>query len=378
LKRMKFIFAPDSFKGTLTSKEVSQILECAAKKVLNSPQCVSIEMADGGEGTIDAIASMIRCKKIDVNVANPLGDIVHAKYLIDEKGGAIIEMAQASGLTLLAENKRNPLETSTYGTGQIILDAVKKGCKTITIAIGGSATNDCGMGCMRALGVKFFDKGGNLLQGVGRDLQKVEKIDTSGLISDLSNVNFKILSDVNNPLCGENGATKVFAKQKGATENMICQLENGMQRYKRCLMETFGKDPDKLVGSGAAGGLATALMLFLNGKIQSGARAILELSRFDKLICDVDCVITGEGRLDGQSCQGKAISIIGEYCKRRNIPVYALVGCKGDGWEKILNCGVTKVFAIKDEYKNITDILCNPKFTCYATAVKMFEAISHE
>ena len=228
---MKFLFVPDSFKGTFTSAEVSEMLTEAAKSVFDSPQCYKLKMADGGEGTMEAIIDAVDGENVYVDVLGPLRENVNASYCIFNQDEAFIEMAQASGLTLINKSLRNPLKTSTYGTGQLIMNAVDRGCRHIYISIGGSATNDGGMGCLRALGVRFYDNYSQELEGMGDDLIKVARIDTSNLDHRLADIKFTVLCDVDNPLCGERGATHVFAKQKGASDENIISLEAGMCNY---------------------------------------------------------------------------------------------------------------------------------------------------
>ena len=279
---MKFLFASDSFKGTLTSRRTAELLTQAAGEIFPGCICDSIEIADGGEGTADAVLSATDGRKIYMTVSGPLMERIPASYVQLDKTRAVMEMAAASGLPLVPEGKRNPRETTTLGTGEMIADAVSKGFRDISIAIGGSATNDGGIGCMRALGVRFLDASGSELEGRGKDLIRIRSIDLTGMDPKLKECAFTVMCDVTNPLCGPNGATYTFGKQKGGTPEILDELEAGMCNYRDVLLRQFGIDMDTIPGAGAAGGLGAALMVFLNGKLKSGIETVLELSDFDR------------------------------------------------------------------------------------------------
>ena len=285
---MKFLFASDSFKGSLTSERTIQLLTKAANKVFSDCECIGIPVADGGEGTVNAVVSAAGGKIINANVHDPLMNEISASYGLFDGNKAIIEMSAASGLTLVPEHLRNPLNTTTYGTGKLILHALEQGCKEIFVAIGGSATNDGGMGCMKALGVRFLSANGEELHGFGRELSDVAHIDTSHLDKRLNECNITVMCDVKNPLCGKNGATHIFAKQKGATPEIIHFLEKGMCNYHDVIVKEFGIDCDIIEGAGAAGGLGAALNAFPGGKMQSGIETVRRLINFDKKLKDTD------------------------------------------------------------------------------------------
>ncbi len=372
---MKLLFASDSFKGTISSKRTSELLVEAAHCVIGSDvECRYVLMADGGEGTVDAIVTTMGGRKVSVLVDDPLGRMVEAQYGIINEDTAVIEMASASGLTLLSKEEYNPMLTSTYGTGQLISDALGRGCRRLYVAIGGSATNDGGMGCLSALGVKLKDKFGNVLHGRGEDLIKVDDIDVSGIDERLHSTEVIVLCDVRNPLCGPSGATKTYASQKGASEYDIELLESGMCNYRDCIKRKFGVDVDEMRGSGASGGLGAALMAFMNAKKQSGADAVIEITEFDAMLEDVDVVITGEGRIDKQTCFGKVVYGVASACKRKNIPVMALVGDMGDGYEEIYESGVDKIFALTD-YFTIKEALNDAEKTYFEVAKMMFRSL---
>ncbi len=375
---MKLLFASDSFKGTLSSERTSQLLAEAAHCVFGSDvECKSIAMADGGEGTMDAVVSAVGGTKVSLWVNNPLGRRIEASYGLINEDSAIIEMASASGLTLLTKDEQNPMLTSTYGTGQMILDALERGCRRLYVAIGGSATNDGGMGCLSALGARFKDENGNVLSGRGCDLMNVNEIDTSGLDSRLKTTEVVVLCDVTNPLCGPNGATRIYAAQKGANDQDKEILESGMCNYRDCIKRTTGIDADEIAGAGAAGGLGAALTVFLHGKMQSGVETVLKLTNFESLLSTADLVITGEGRIDKQSSFGKVVSGVANVCKRKNVPVVALVGSKGDGFEEIFRSGIEKIFAITD-YFSLNEAMEEAEKTYLETAKKLFLALKEQ
>lgn len=340
---MKVLFASDSFKGTLTSEQIIQILTDTAKEIFPGCETLGVPIADGGEGTVDAVITVTRGEKKEIKVHGPFMEDSTAVYGVFGKDSAIIEMAAASGLPMVPADRRNPLYTTTYGTGELIKDALDNGYRKISVAIGGSATNDGGMGAMRALGVKFMDADGKELEGVGADLEKVADIDVSGLHPAVAEAEITVMCDVNNPLTGPDGATYTFGKQKGGTPEMLDALEKGMKNYAGVLLEKFGTDVDQIAGAGAAGGLGAALCVFLHASMKSGIETVLDLIDFDKLLEGVDVVITGEGRIDWQSAFGKVPSGVGMRCKAKKIPAVAIVGSMGNGAEKIYEFGIDSI-----------------------------------
>ncbi len=372
---MKFLFASDSFKGSLTSGQTIRLLTKAANKVFSDCECIGIPVADGGEGTVNAVVSATGGKIVNANVHDPLMNETSAAYGLFDGNKAIIEMSAASGLTLVPEHLRNPMNTTTYGTGELILHALEQGCKEISVAIGGSATNDGGMGCMRTLGVRFLSANGEELHGFGRELSDVAHIDTSHLDKRLNECNITVMCDVKNPLCGKNGATHIFAKQKGATPEMIRFLENGMCNYRDIIRKEFGTDCDMIEGAGAAGGLGAALDVFLGGKMQSGIETVLQLINFDEKLKDVDLVITGEGCTDSQSIYGKVMYGVGNHAQKFGIPCIGLSGSLGDGAEKILNHGIHSLHCIIDRPMSLHEAMDNAETLYYNAAVRMFDMI---
>ena len=292
-----------------------------------------------------------------------------------EGDSAIIEMAAASGLPMVPAEKRNPLNTSTYGTGELIKDALDRGYRKISIAIGGSATNDGGMGAMRALGVRFLDAQGHELEGKGEDLTKVADIDVGGLHPAVSQARFTVMCDVTNPLTGPDGATFTFGKQKGGTPEILDILEGGMIRYAALIKEKLGVDVDKIPGSGAAGGLGAAFCVFLKATLKSGIDTVLDLVHFNELLEGVDLVVTGEGRMDWQSAFGKVPSGIGQRCKERGIPVVAIVGGMGMKAETIFDYGVDSIMTTINGATELEEALERSEELYAGAADRMFRML---
>ena len=345
---MDFIFASDSFKGSLSSLQIGEILTSELKALDPKASAKTFLIADGGEGTLDAFMIKEGARRVYVTVSDPLFRPIKASYVTFGKT-AVIAMCEASGLPLLKAEEQNPLNTTTYGTGELILDALKNGYRDIVVAIGGSATNDGGTGCMSALGVKFFDSDGNIVHGVGKNLEKIAKIDTSCLVLEAKEATFTVMCDVTNPLTGENGATYVYGPQKGATPKIANRLESGMINYASVIKNDLGIDANSIVGGGAAGGIGCALSVFLGGKMTSGIETLLNLVDFDTYLKDADYVISGEGRIDSQSASGKVIYGIGNRCKKHGVPLVCIAGGLGNGYEAVYDIGVTKIYTLVNE-----------------------------
>lgn len=340
---MKLLFASDSFKGTLSSEQIIRLLTDSANRIFPGCETVGVPIADGGEGTVDAVIAVTKGCLRTVKVHGPLMEEASASYGVFHGDSAIIEMAAASGLPMVPAQKRNPLHTTTYGTGELIKDALDNGYRRLSIAIGGSATNDGGMGAMRALGIKFLDQDGKELSGIGEDLGKVADIDVSGLHPAVKDASITVMCDVNNPLTGSDGATYTFGKQKGGTPEILDELEAGMKQYAAVMRDKLGLDVENLAGAGAAGGLGAALCGYLNAELKSGIETVLDLIDFDGLLEGTDLVVTGEGRIDWQSAFGKVPSGVGMRCKAKQIPAVAIVGGMGNGAEKIYEFGVDSI-----------------------------------
>ncbi|HJB94431.1 MAG TPA: glycerate kinase [Candidatus Mediterraneibacter intestinigallinarum] len=372
---MKFLFASDSFKGSLSSQKTAELLSQAALEIFPDCECSHVEVADGGEGTTDAVLSTVSGKKIFLSAHGPLGELTDGYYgALDDKR-AVMEMAAVSGLPLVPASLRDPRKTSSLGTGEMIADALSRGFRDISIAIGGSATNDGGMGCMRALGVKFLDADGHELIGCGADLARVRRIDTSGLNPLIKDTSFTVMCDVTNPLCGKNGATYTFGKQKGGTPEILDELEIGMQNYRDVLRSQFGIDMDAVSGAGAAGGLGAALMVFLNGKLKSGIETVLDLVEFDKKLEGVSLVVTGEGSTDWQSVFGKVMQGVGVHCRRRHVPAVAIVGSMGKGAEDIFAHGIDSIITTVNGIMTLEEALERADELYLGAARRMFRMI---
>ena len=338
---MKFLFASDSFKGTITSAQAGKFLAAAAHEAFPQAHVHILEVADGGEGTVCAVVAATGGSLREVRVTGPLGAPTIATYGLIGNGHAIIEMASASGLPLIPVSQRNPLATNTYGTGELIADALNQGARDISLAIGGSATNDGGMGCMRALGVRFEDDSGTELAGTGADLIRVAHIDLTRADARLAQTRFHVMCDVDSPLLGPRGATYVFGPQKGASAAVVDELEAGMAHYAKKLCDTFeGFDP-QAPGMGAAGGLGAAARAFLGAETAPGIERVLDLVGFDDLLEDCDLCVTGEGHADAQSAHGKVVSGIARRCKAHGVPCIALVGGMDAAAHELLRCGVS-------------------------------------
>lgn len=370
---MKFIFASDSFKGSLSQSCISSILTEVARETFEEPECVSLCISDGGEGALDSIIEVTKGEFLTAKVNNPLFEKINARYGV-YNDTAVISMSEASGLTLIPTEKRNPLYTTTYGTGELIKQAIDKGYKKIVITIGGSATNDGGMGALIALGAKFYLRNGELAKGVGEELGEIVSADFS-LLNNYKDIQFTVLTDVQNYLTGKEGATRIFARQKGADDNTIDLLEKGMVNYEKVVFKTLNKDKFEIAGGGGAGGLGFGLVTGLNAQIYSGIDYILNLNNYDEKLQGATCVITGEGRIDGQTAYGKVISGIIDRAKKKNVPVFAIVGSVGDGAEELYNCGLNGIYSIINKPDCLENILANSKELYKACALSLFNTI---
>ena len=323
----KIVVASDSFKGSLTSSQVADAVEQGVHEEFPDCEVIKLAVADGGEGTMDALLATLGGQVIETGVQDPLGRPINARYAIINSTTAVIEMSRASGLPLLKPDERNPLKTSTYGTGQLVADAISKGCRKIIMGIGGSATNDAGTGMLEALGYRFMDAEGNVLKGRGESLGKIRHIDSSNAVEGLKDSIFIVACDVDSPFCGLQGAAHVYAPQKGATPEMVMELDEGMLAFSRLIYNETGTDIMNIKGAGAAGGLGGALKAFLDADLKKGADMVLDAIGFDQMIEDADLVITGEGKIDGQTLTGKLPYAVARRASGRNIPVMAICGC---------------------------------------------------
>ncbi len=340
---MKIILAPDSFKGNLTSLQVAAALEKGVKRVLPKTKCIKVPMADGGEGTVQSLVDATGGQFIRKRVTGPAGIPVLARYgMLADGETAVIEMAEASGLSLVKGKQRNPLKTTTYGTGELILDAVKRGAKKIIIGIGGSATNDGGVGMAQALGVRFLNKRGKEITefGVGGMIDKIDSIDMKGLNPLIRKTKIIVACDVNNPLCGKTGASNVFGPQKGATPAMVKTLDANLKHLGKIIKTDLKKDVINLKGAGAAGGLGAGLVAFTNARMKSGIDIVLEATNISKHLKGADLLITGEGRVDFQTAFGKTPSGVAKAARKHRVPTIAIGGSITDDANTVFAHGI--------------------------------------
>lgn len=346
---MKIILAIDSFKGSLSSKEAEDAVAQGIQDIIPDCRIEAIPIADGGEGTLSVLLESTDGVYHKVQAHNPCMELITAQYGISKDGNtAFIEMANISGLPLIRENQRNPMKTTTFGTGEIIKAALEKGCTEFILGIGGSATNDAGTGLLQALGYRFLDEHGEPLEKGGEILEKIKDIDCSQRHPLLKNAHFIVACDVRNPFSGPEGAAYVYARQKGADNNMIVLLDEGMQSYAQVIKEQTGKDITCIPGSGAAGGLGGGILPFLHAELKSGADLILEHCRFKERIIGADLIITGEGKIDRQSLMGKIPGKILQATKEENIPVIAIAG-KAEDKELLMEAGFKGIYQTKPD-----------------------------
>ncbi len=323
----KIVIASDSFKGSLTSMQVADAVSKGVRAIWPSAEIIRINVADGGEGTTAAIMDCVENEPVTLYVSDPLGRRIKAVYgLIDGGRTAVIETAAASGLTLLSPDERNPMLTSTFGTGEIIADALGRGCRKIMVGLGGSATNDGGIGMLSALGYRFFGSCGNPLPACGASLNEISAIDSSEVMPSLNECEFIAACDVNNPFHGPSGAAHIFAPQKGADESMVNSLDEGLRHFSMKIHEFCGKDISSVPGAGAAGGLGGAMLAFLNARLVPGIEMVLDAVHFDELISGADLVITGEGKIDRQTAMGKVPYGVLKKARNQGVRIIAVGG----------------------------------------------------
>lgn len=327
-KKMKAVIAIDSLKGSLSSMEAGYAAADGIRRVHGQDAEIIVRpLADGGEGTVEALVSGMNGIIQNVMVTGPLGTLVNCEYgIIESSHTAVIEMSGAAGITLVPDEKRNPLYTTTYGVGEVIKDAISKGCRRFIVGIGGSATNDGGIGMLQALGYGFLDKEGKQVPFGARGLEVLEEITDTYVLPELAECEFRVACDVTNILCGEEGCSAVFGPQKGATPSMIMQMDKWLEKYAALAEKKCTKINANQAGTGAAGGLGFAFLSFTNAVLESGIKIVLEETSLEKYMENADIVITGEGRLDGQTAMGKAPVGVARLAKKHNIPVTAFAG----------------------------------------------------
>lgn len=357
-KDLVIVLAPDSFKESMTAKEVCEAMERGIRKANSQIRCIHVPMADGGEGTMQSLVDATGGRVYSKEVVGPLGNNVVAEYGILDNGEiGVIEMASASGIHLVDSEKRNPLITTTFGTGQLIKACLDKGVKKLLIGIGGSATNDGGAGFIQALGGRLLDENGDDLSYGGGALAKLHTIDLSNLDERLKYVSVEVACDVNNPLCGKEGASYVFGPQKGATREMIEILDQNLSRYAEVIKEQLGKDVISKAGAGAAGGLGAGLMAFLDVKLKSGIEMVIEYANLEEKVRDADMVWTGEGSIDFQTQYGKTPLGVAMIAKKYNKPVIALAGRVGNDIDVLYDKGIDAIFGIMRGVTSIEEAL---------------------
>ena len=344
---MKFVLIPDSFKGTLSSSQICEILKTGVEKHFPGSETVSIPVADGGEGSVDAFIAAVGGTKEHVTVKNPYFEDMESYYgLIDEGQTAVIEMAACAGLPLV-ENRKDPRKTTTYGVGQLIVAAAEKGVKKIIVGLGGSCTNDGGCGAAAAAGIRFYDEAGEEFVPTGGTTEKIRRIDLSGYNPVLRSVEIVTMCDIDNPMYGPTGAAYIFGPQKGADAKMVLELDEGIANLSQVIAQTIGKDISQIPGTGAAGAMGAGMIAFFGSRLQMGIQTVLDTVKFDQLIEDADYIFIGEGKLDSQSLRGKVVIGIAQRAKTQKKPVIAVVGGAEDSQiEQAYEMGVTAVFPI--------------------------------
>ena len=375
---MKVVIAIDSLKGSLSSLEAGSAIREGIHRVTEDAQVIVRPLADGGEGTVEALALGMNGRIELIKVTGPLGDRVEAAYgIIDETGTAIIEMSAAAGITLIPEQDRNPMNTTTYGVGEMIADAIRKGCRNFIVGIGGSATNDGGIGMLQALGYSFLDADQNPVPFGARGLSVLETISDEHVIPQLKDCHFKIACDVTNTLCGEQGCSAVFGPQKGATPTMIMQMDKWLAYYAHLTQKKYPKANMQQAGTGAAGGLGFAFLAYTNAVLESGIKIVLEETKLASYIKDADIVITGEGRLDGQTVMGKAPIGVAEIAKKYHKPVIAFSGCVTEDAIACNSHGIDAFFPILRTVTSLEDAMLpdNARKNMVACSEQVFRLI---
>ncbi|WP_339005476.1 glycerate kinase [Fusobacterium polymorphum] len=365
---MKIVVAPDSFKESMSAKEVCDSIEKGLLSVSKDWEIVKVPMADGGEGTLEALIDATNGKIFNEKTLNPLGEEITSRFgILGEKNIAIIEMASTSGLELISPEKRNPYITTTYGTGQLMLKSLEQNVEEIILGIGGSATNDGGAGMLQALGAKLLDKNGNEIGFGGYELSKLDKIDFSNLDKRLKNIKILVACDVTNPLTGKNGSSYIFGKQKGATPEMIEVLDENLLHYSKIIKRDLGFDVNDIPGAGAAGGLGAGL-LTLGAILKKGIEIVIEANELDKKVQGADLVITGEGSIDGQTRFGKTPYGVVSVAKKYNIPTVTLTGNIGKDIDILYDYGFDAIFSIMQGVDTLENALKNGKENIEKTA----------
>lgn len=343
---MRILIAPDSFKESLSAPEVASAIAAGVRDALPHADIVCVPMADGGEGSLDAVLAATSGERRQATVKNANNEPCIASWGWLGDGKAFIEMAEAAGLEQIPASRRDPLAATSYGVGQLIQHAIDAGARHIVIGLGGSATNDAGAGLLQALGARLLDDAGNDLASGGAALQKLATLDLAGLDSRLADVEFQLAVDVDNPLCGPQGASAIFGPQKGATPEDVALLDAGLQNFARICALHFNKDEQNTAGMGAAGGLGFAVKTCFNASFRPGVELVAELAGLEQAMAETNLVFTGEGRMDAQTMLGKTPAGVARCARKHAIPVIALVGSLGEGYEALYEAGITAAFSL--------------------------------
>lgn len=375
---MKVIIAPDSFKECLSAKEVANVIAEGIMAEIPDAECVCVPVADGGEGTMEALVDATHGRVIPVTVAGPLGEQVNAQFgLLGDQQTAVVEMASASGIELVPPQERDPLKATSYGTGELIKRALEENISKIIVAIGGSATNDGGVGMLQALGVRFTREDGSEIGFGGGELGEIAHIDISNLDPRLQHVEVLTACDVDNPLTGERGASAVFGPQKGATPEMVKRLDANLHHYANCVKAATGCDIEFEKGAGAAGGMGAALLAFLDATLMPGIDIVLNTVEFEKTLVGADLVITGEGRIDSQTIHGKTPVGVSRLAQKHGIKTIALAGSVGDGVEVLKSAGIIACFSVVPSPCELKDAIAQGRENLLKTAKQLASVIAH-
>ncbi|WP_318441985.1 glycerate kinase [Photobacterium leiognathi] len=377
---MKIIIAPDSYKESLTAMEVATAIENGFRQVIPNAEYIKLPMADGGEGTVQSLVDASNGTIIEHSVTGPLGEQVNGFFgLMGDDKTAIIEMAAASGLHLVSLELRNPMLTTSFGTGELILAALDKGVEHIIVGIGGSATNDGGIGMAQALGVRFLDENNKQISYGGGALDRLHRIDISNIDPRLVSVKLEVACDVDNPLCGEKGASQVFGPQKGATPEMVTQLDNNLAHYAEIIKRDLGKDVKDMAGAGAAGGMGAALLGLFNAQLRPGIEIVMDAVNLADALKDADLVITGEGRIDSQTIHGKTPIGVARAAKRFNKPVIGIAGSLSYDCNVVHEHGIDAVFSVVPRSVSLAEALAEAAINVELTArnVAAIYALAH-
>ncbi|GAB4060752.1 glycerate kinase [Uliginosibacterium sediminicola] len=366
---MKIVIAPDSFKESLSALAVAEEIEAGFREIFPHADYCKLPVADGGEGTVQAMIDATGGELRTLAVVGPLGSTVKASYgYAAARALAVIEMAAASGLELVPPAQRNPLITTSYGTGELIRDALQSGARQLIIGIGGSATNDAGAGMLQALGVRLLDDSGHELEAGGAALARLAHIDISALDPRIRACKIEVACDVSNPLVGPTGASAVFGPQKGATPQMVATLDAALRRFAEVLQRELGQDVAALAGAGAAGGMGAALLAVLGGRLRPGSEVVTEAVGLDEQLRDADLVITGEGRIDGQTIYGKTPMGVARVAARHGVPVIGLGGCLAPDASAVHGEGIAAVFSSVRRACSVEEALRDARFNIRSLA----------